>query len=90
MEFTWKPTNTNFLPEAGAFAAAEPVEVRGNGDALEFTAKAWRRTVRLTDEALTIEQSAPLPSDSLTPEKRGNTTFAIDRQSPARTVYSLQ
>ena len=90
MEFTWKPTNTNFLPEAGAFAAAEPVEVRGNGDALEFTAKAWKRTVRLTDEALTIEQSAPLPSDSLTPEKRGNTTFAIDRQSPARTVYSLQ
>jgi len=90
MEFTWKPTNTNFLPEAGAFAAAEPVEVRSNGDALEFTAKAWKRTVRLTDEALTIEQSAPLPSDSLTPEKRGNTTFAIDRQSPARTVYSLQ
>src|SRR5450759_2894670 len=28
MEFTWKDTNTNFLPETGIFAQAGPVEVR--------------------------------------------------------------
>ena len=28
MEFTWKDTNTNFLPENGIFAQAGPVEVR--------------------------------------------------------------
>ena len=66
MEFTWKDTNTNFLPETGVFAQAGPVEVRQNGDALEFTGKGWKRTVTLNGAALTVEQSTPLPAEILT------------------------
>ena len=47
MEFTWKDGNLNFLPEQGAFAGAGGVDVRENGDALEFTGNGWKRTVKL-------------------------------------------
>ena len=45
MEFTWKDTDANFLPDPGAFAAPGPVEVTAAGDSLEFTAPGWKRTV---------------------------------------------
>ena len=89
MEFTWKDTNTNFLPETGIFAQAGPVEVRQNGDALEFTGKGWKRTVTLNGAALTVEQSTPLPPETLTTEKRGNLTLTVDRSAPTRAVYGL-
>ena len=82
MEFTWKDTNTNFLPESGVFAQAGPVEVRQKGDALEFTGKGWKRTVTLNGNALTIEQSTPLPAETLATEKRGNTTLTVERPAP--------
>jgi hypothetical protein len=88
-EFTWKDGNVNFLPEQGAFAGAGPVEVRANGDALEFTGKGWTRTVRLADAALTMEQSAALPADGLRPGKQGNISLSIARQTQSRVVYSL-
>jgi Glycosyl hydrolases family 35 len=90
MEFTWKDTNTNFLPETGIFEQAGPVEVRQNGDALEFTGKGWRRTVTLNGNALTVEQSTPLPPETLTGEKRGNISLTVERPSPARSVYELK
>jgi hypothetical protein len=65
------------------------VEVRANGDALEFTGKGWTRTVRLAAEALTILQSSPLPVDGLTSGKQGNIALSIARQTPSRAVYSL-
>jgi hypothetical protein len=89
MEFTWKDTNTNFLPEMGIFAQAGPVEVRQNGDALEFTGKGWKRTVTLQGAALTVEQSTPLPPETLTTEKRGNLTLTVERPVPTRAVYGL-
>ena len=89
MEFTWKDTNTNFLPETGIFAQAGPVEVRQNGDALEFTGKGWKRTVTLIGSALTVEQSTPLPPESLAGEKRGNLTLTVERPAPTRAVYGL-
>jgi hypothetical protein len=89
MEFTWKDTNTNFLSEAGIFAQAGPVEVRQNGDALEFTGKGWQRTVTLHGATLTVEQSTPLPSETLTTEKRGNLTLTVERPAPGRAVYEL-
>ena len=61
LEFVWKDTGANFLPEQGALQGAGAVEVRKQEGALEFTAGAWKRTVRLDGAVLTIEQSAPLP-----------------------------
>jgi hypothetical protein len=89
MEFTWKDTNTNFLPETGVFAQAGPVEVRQNGDGLEFTGKGWKRTVTLTGATLAVEQSTPLPPETLTTERRGNLTLTVERPAPTRSVYGL-
>ena len=89
MEFTWKDTNDNFLPEGGALAAPGPVEVHANGDTLSFQAKNWKRTVSLSGSVLTIEQTSPLPAGSLAPGKRGNTSLTIDHASPTRAVYTL-
>jgi hypothetical protein len=90
MELNWKDASVNFLPESGAFAAPGPVEVRAAGDALEFIGKGWKRTVRLAQNVLTVEQTTPLPSDGLSEEKRGNTTLTIERVSETRRVYTLR
>jgi hypothetical protein len=90
LDFTWKGTNTNFLPEGGAFAQAGPVEVRQDGEALEFAGKGWSRTVTLKDNVLTVEQSTALPADGLTGEKKGGTTLGIERVTASRVVYTLQ
>jgi hypothetical protein len=89
MEFTWKDTNVNFLPEQGLLAGPGPVEVHAADDALEFTGKGWKRTARLTETTLTIEQSSPLPADSPIPEKRGGATLTVTRPSPTRAAYTL-
>jgi hypothetical protein len=90
MDFTWKDTNTNFLPETGLFAQAGPVEVRQNGDALEFIGKTWMRTVTLRGTTLTIEQSSPLLPEILSPEKRGSTRLTVERPTATRAVYTLE
>jgi hypothetical protein len=90
MEFNWKDTNLNFLPERGAFAAAGPVEVHAAGDALEFIGKGWKRTVRLSGTTLSIEQTRALPADGLAADRRGNVDFKIERPAPGRATYTLQ
>ena len=89
MEFTWKDTNTNFLPETGLFAQAGPVEVRAAGDTLEFTGKGWKRTITLNGASLTIQQSNPLPAELPGPEKRGNVTLTVERPAATRSVFTL-
>jgi hypothetical protein len=89
-EFTWKDTNTNFLPESGVFAQTGPVAVTQNGDVLEFAGKGWKRSVTLNGSVLTVEQSTPLPPESLASEKRGNITLKVDRSAPGRAVYDLK
>ena len=74
----------------GAFAAPGSVEVRADGDTLEFVGKGWKRTARLTQNALTIEQTTPLPADGLTPDKRGNASLTIERPSATKAVYTLK
>jgi hypothetical protein len=92
MEFTWKDTNTNFLPEQGAFAAAGPVEIHSIGDnGIEIVAQGWKRTVRLTDATLTVEQqSPPLPADGLAPLAQGNVNLSMRRTGANQAVYKLQ
>jgi len=89
MEFTWKDTNTNFLPESGVFAQSGAVEVRPTDGGLEFTGKNWKRTVKLTGSSITVEQSTPLPLEILTTIKRGNTSLSIERQTPTLASYTL-
>jgi len=89
IELNWKESNASLLPEHGALAAAGAVEVRGVGDALEFVAKGWRRTVRLVDHTLTMEQNIPLPGDGLSPVTRASASLSIDRISPNRVVYTV-
>jgi hypothetical protein len=91
LEFVWKDSNLNVLPENGALAGSGPVEVRPGDGALEFTGKDGKRTVRLADaEAkLTVEQSAPLPPETLETGKHNEITFRVLRESPSRAVYSL-
>jgi hypothetical protein len=90
MEFNWKDTNLNFLPAQGVFAAAGPVEVHAAGDSLEFVGKGWKRTVRLTDTTLTIEQTTPLAADGLKPDRRGNIDFQIEHPAANRATYILR
>jgi len=90
MELNAKDLNVNFLPEQGLFTGTGPVEVHANGDRLEFTGKGWKRTVRLAEGTLTIEQTTPLPADGLTPDRRGNVSLTIARPSATRAVYTLQ
>ena len=90
MEFNWKDTNLNFLPVRGVFAAAGAVEVHAVGDSLEFVGKGWKRTVRLTNTTLSIEQTTPLPADQLTPDRRGNVDFQIEHPAANRATYTLR
>jgi hypothetical protein len=90
VEFIAKDSNTNFLPEQGLFAAVGAVEVVAAGDSLVFSGRALKRTVRLVDGALTVEQTTPLPADQLTPEKRGGTSLSIERTSASRVTYTLR
>jgi hypothetical protein len=87
IEFAWKDGDRNFLPEQGAFAGTGRVDVKEIGDGLEFTGKGWKRTVRLVEGALTVEQTTPLPADGLTGEKRGNLTFSVEHASPLVGTY---
>jgi hypothetical protein len=89
IEFTSKDAGANFLPETGAFAALGPVQVQARGDALEFSGRGWRRTVRLAESTLSIEQDTPLPADGLAPEKRGNIGLEIAHPSASRATYTL-
>ncbi len=90
MEFTSKQANVNFLPEQGALAGSGPVEGRVTEDGVEFTGQGWSRTVRLSENALTIEQKTPLPAAGPAPEKRGNATLTVERVSPNRSVYTIR
>ena len=65
------------------------MEVRQNGEALEFIGKGWKRTVTLNGSSLTVEQSTPLPPETLVGEKRGNLTPTVDRPAPTRADYGL-
>jgi hypothetical protein len=94
LEFVWKdsaPNGLNVLPESGAFVGAGLVEVHAADGALEFTGKDWKRTVRLADaEArISVEQSTPLPAETLQTGKHNEITFHVQRESATRAVYTL-
>jgi hypothetical protein len=95
VEFVWKDTNTNVLPEAGAFPGSGPVEFRsanaGREASLEIAGAAWRRTIRVTGAAVqvTVDQDTPLPPETLAARKTGEVALRVSRPAPNRAVYSL-
>jgi Glycosyl hydrolases family 35 len=90
IDFTWKDTDTNFLPLEGGFAQTGTVDVRNHGDSLEFVGNGSARTVHLNDSSLTIDQSTPLPAESINPQTIGNLKFTIERSSPNQVVYAVR
>jgi Glycosyl hydrolases family 35 len=91
LEFVWKDSDTNVLPEEGALAGSGPVEVRAEGGALEFIGGNWKRTVRLAGDSatLTVEQNVPLAAETLESGKHNEITFRVARESANRAVYTL-
>jgi hypothetical protein len=89
LEFVWKATGANFLPEQGALPGSGAVEVRNLEGALELVTDAWKRTVRLDGAVLTIQQNAPLPQETLQTFTRDAVTLNVARESATRTTYSL-
>jgi len=90
IEFTWKDTNTNLLPESGLFAQPGSAEVRAVTNGLEFSGKGWKRTVTLSGGELAIVHSAPLPPPSSVGTKRGAVTLEVTQPAPDRSVFTLQ
>jgi hypothetical protein len=89
IEYTWKDGGVNFLPEAGLFAAPGRVHVEEKGDTLELTAAAWKRTVRLVDSELRVEQTTPLPASDPGGERRGNVALTVTRPSASAATFKL-
>ena len=94
LEFVWKdsaPDGLNVLPESGAFAETGSVDVHAGDGALEFTGKDWKRTVRLigAEARITVEQTTPLPPETLQTGKHDQIIFQVSRESPTRAAYAL-
>jgi len=79
------------LPESGALAGTGPVEVRAGEGTLEFTGKDWKRTVRLAgaEARLSVEQSTPLPAETLESGRHNEIAFQVARESATHAVYTL-
>jgi hypothetical protein len=90
LEFTAKESNSNFLPEQGAFVASGDASARVDGDALVFEGQGWRRTVRLAAGTLTVEQTTPLPSDGLAPLRQNGVQFSLEHPTPSRAIYKVE
>ena len=62
MEFNWKDAQRQ-LPSRGGHSGGQRSGggSRAGDDALEFTGKGWKRTVRLKENVLTIEQAPGVP-----------------------------
>jgi hypothetical protein len=89
LEYTWKDGGVNFLPEQGVFAGPGRVDVRDSGDTLEFAGRGWKRTVRLVDAELTIEQTTPLTAAGLVSERRAGVGMTVARPSPSAAVVRI-
>ncbi|MBV8729589.1 MAG: hypothetical protein JO336_07250 [Acidobacteriia bacterium] len=93
LELLWKDTNTNFLPPEGGLARSGPAEIRAENGVLHFSGAGWTRTVSLSGDAVTIEQTPGLGGDTLprtTQSGPGNVTLSMERQSPGRVVYRIR
>ena len=91
MEWVWKDSNTNLLPESGLWTASGPTAALALASGWELQTNRGRRTITLgADNRLTIEQDHPLPAEILKPGKRDGVSYTIERPTPNRAFYSLE
>ena len=91
MEWVWKDSSTNFLPESGLLVASGSVVAKAVPSGWELQTGKGRRTIILgPDNRLTIEQDQPLPPEMLKPGKRDNVNYTAERPSPNRALYQLE
>ena len=92
LEFVWKDSGLNVLPENGALAGTGAASVQLNSDGvLEFRGNSWRRLVHLATggASLTVEQSTPLPPETLRTGKKNDIVLHVTRESPEKALYSI-
>lgn len=91
IEWIWKDSGANLLPDAGVPAGPGPVVSRQAGASLAFEWKNNRRTVTLdAQDHLTIEQDRPLPPEKLPSGKKDGLVYSTARPAPNRAVYSME
>jgi hypothetical protein len=91
MEWVWKDTNTNLLPEAGLAGVGSPITARALSAGWELQWSKGRRIVTVgTDNRLTIEQDSPLPPETLKPGRKDGVNYTFERTSPNRASYALE
>jgi hypothetical protein len=77
MEWVWKDSEMNLLPDSGLLPERDP--------------KKSRRKVNLgADNRLIIEQDQPLPPETLQSGKKDGVIWKIERPSPNRAIYTLE
>jgi hypothetical protein len=93
LEFVWKDSGLDLLPEMGALVGTGATDVQmGLDGSLEFRSAGWRRTVRLagTGAVVTVEQTTPLAPEGLQTGKKNEVVFRVSRETPSRAVYSIE
>ena len=93
LEFVWKDSGFDVLPEMGGLAGTGATDVQAGPDgSLEFRGSGWRRAVRLagTGAVLTVEQTTPLPPEKLQTGKKNEVLFRVARETPNRAVYTIE
>jgi len=91
MEWVWKDSNLNFLPDAGTLPGAALEWAQASRGGLEFRWKSGSRKVSLdAKNRLSIEQDGPLPQEILKQEKRSGVSLEVERSGGNRAVYILE
>ena len=91
MEWVWKDTNTNLLPESGLWVGSGPATARPVGTGWELQWNKGRRSLTLgADNRLTVDQDSPLPPEALKSGKKDGVSYSIERPAPNRAVYYLE
>ena len=76
LEWVWKDSGMNVLPDSGLLPETGPV-------------KGHRKVSLSADNRLVIEQDQPLPPETLKSGKKDGVTYTIERPAPNRAVYSM-
>jgi hypothetical protein len=90
LEFVWKDSNSNVLPESGALPGTDRVSIDAAKEELRFRGAGWTRTVRLdpAEARLTIDQTAALPA--VASAAPASLRFETAAQAPGKAVYTIR
>jgi hypothetical protein len=90
LEFVWKDTGQNVLPEQGAFAVSQRVSIEAADHELRFRGPGWTRTATLdaAEASLSLEHSAPLPA--IREAAPSGLRFAASPEGSGKTVFRIQ